>query len=452
MKLKSLAAAVLAVLAGNASGALLKDGFTPGTPSDVLVAIYDDSTGLASSGKTFLFNTQLSYGDFANGVITSKTIDLSADPNYQALKIAGAKLKLNIVGGYSLADDFSNYDKTGSSGKIFSDKASTQWGVVTTGHKATDFNGEFGNLSDTTKNRLFAYWSAANVKLTAAGATKTGGPNSVLVPPGDPQASFDVAWNGNFGGGGIAKVATANLVNGAGDAAKFYWITNTDFDKGAVIELGTWTLADDGKLSYAGTGGGGGGGNTNRAPVAKAGSNQSVTTGATVTLDGSASADEDKDALTYAWTQTSGPTVTLSGANTAKASFTPTAAGTYGFKLTVGDGKATSEATVQVTATAPVPTGPSLKLTAPTTWKVGKTQTIGFTGTQLKTSLSVKLQFSKNGGAKFSNLKALPLKKGSYKWKPAKSHITTDGVIKACVTYDKKQAPACDQVNVVVQK
>jgi hypothetical protein len=448
MKLKTFATAVLWAAAGGASASLLKDGFTPGTPSDLLVAVYDDSTGLASSGKTFLFNTHLSYGDFANGVISGKTIDLSADPNFQALKVSGARLKFNIVGGYSLADDFSNYDKTGSSGKIFTDKASTQWGLVTTGKQAGNFNGEFGNLSDTTKNRIFAYWSAANVKLTAAGATKTGGPDSVLVPPGDPQASFDLAWGGNFGGGGTANLATANLA-ALGESVKFYWITNIDFDKGSVIELGTWTLGEDGKLVYAG---GGSGGNSNRAPVAKAGANQSVSTGAVVTLDGSGSSDPDGDTLTYAWTQVSGPTVTLAGANTAKASFTAATAGTYGFKLSVGDGKASSDSSVQVTVNAAVPAGPYLALASPATWQVGKAQLITFTGNQLKPSQQIVIQFSKNGGRKFKTLKTLALKKGGLKWKPAKAHQTPQGVLRAYAKYDKKQPVLySDPVNIVVE-
>ena len=61
-------------------------------------------------------------------------------------------------------------------------------------------------------------------------------------------------------------------------------------------------------------------------PTANAGDNQSTTSGAEVTLDGSASSDSEDDAastaLSYNWVQTSGTNVTLSSEDTAIATFT----------------------------------------------------------------------------------------------------------------------------------
>ena len=93
----------------------------------------------------------------------------------------------------------------------------------------------------------------------------------------------------------------------------------------------------------------------NTAPAANAGSAQSVTTGAVVTLDGSGSSDANGDPLTYSWafTKPSGSNATLSSATVVKPIFTPDAAGAYVFNLVVNDGKVDSAtATVTITASA----------------------------------------------------------------------------------------------------
>ena len=62
---------------------------------------------------------------------------------------------------------------------------------------------------------------------------------------------------------------------------------------------------------------------TNRAPVARAGDDQSVDSGLTVTLDGSGSFDPDADLVSsYRWTQSRGPTVRLDDAGARKPTFT----------------------------------------------------------------------------------------------------------------------------------
>ncbi len=91
----------------------------------------------------------------------------------------------------------------------------------------------------------------------------------------------------------------------------------------------------------------------NHAPVASAGPAQTVGEGALVTLDGSASYDPDSDPLTFQWTQSGGPPVTLSSTTAIKPTFTappvPSGSVALTFTLTVSDGSLSSSALVSIT-------------------------------------------------------------------------------------------------------
>jgi len=98
-------------------------------------------------------------------------------------------------------------------------------------------------------------------------------------------------------------------------------------------------------------------------PVANPGPNRIVHLGNMVTLDGSGSQDPASTTpqlpawwtLSFAWTQSAGPAVTLGsgGATAMKPTFVPTVAGSYTFQLVVNDGPAFS-APAPVTITVPV--------------------------------------------------------------------------------------------------
>lgn len=84
----------------------------------------------------------------------------------------------------------------------------------------------------------------------------------------------------------------------------------------------------------------------NVAPVAKAGSTQSVVKGSVVTLDGSASSDANGDALAYAWSLTAKPAgsaAQLVNPASMRPTFTADVAGIYVASLVVDDGRLSSE-------------------------------------------------------------------------------------------------------------
>jgi subtilisin-like proprotein convertase family protein len=76
----------------------------------------------------------------------------------------------------------------------------------------------------------------------------------------------------------------------------------------------------------------------NGPPTANAGPDRTVDAGASVILSAAGSSDPDGDTLKYQWTQTYGPAVSLSGANTANATFTaPSSPTELRFRLIVRD-------------------------------------------------------------------------------------------------------------------
>jgi glucose/arabinose dehydrogenase len=92
----------------------------------------------------------------------------------------------------------------------------------------------------------------------------------------------------------------------------------------------------------------------NLKPLANAGPDQSVTTGALVTLGGSGS-DPEGSPISYTWSQTAGPAVTLSSLTVAAPTFTaPASATSLTFQLLTNDGTQNSTAdSVVITVSAP---------------------------------------------------------------------------------------------------
>ena len=90
--------------------------------------------------------------------------------------------------------------------------------------------------------------------------------------------------------------------------------------------------------------------NVNGLPTADAGSDQTVSEGSTVTLDGSGSSDPDGETISYSWTAPAG--ITLQNAETASPSFTAPSVSAdtdYAITLTVSDGSDSATDTVTIT-------------------------------------------------------------------------------------------------------
>ena len=127
---------------------------------------------------------------------------------------------------------------------------------------------------------------------------------------------------------------------------------------------------------------------TNDAPIADAGADQTVAEGVTVTLNGSASADPEGEDLTYAWSQTGGEDVSLSGDTTATPTFTAPVQllnpETLVFQLIVTEdrtgGQSSSPATVSVTITAGDNDAPTANAGADQTVAEGVTVTLNGSG------------------------------------------------------------------------
>jgi hypothetical protein len=188
----------------------------------------------------------------------------------------------------------------------------------------SDFVGWSGAVSDT--NKTVAVTMDANKIVTATFELKTyaldvrktgGGAGSVLATPSGPAiAAGRVVTLTAIPDTGSVFAGWSGGVSGRNNPITFTMQANT------IVTATLFSLSE--------------------LPTAEAGTDQTVRSASTVRLDGSGSTDPQGHLpLTYGWTQTGGPTVTLSGADGSQPSFTaptlPTGTQSLAFTLVVTD-------------------------------------------------------------------------------------------------------------------
>lgn len=142
----------------------------------------------------------------------------------------------------------------------------------------------------------------------------------------------------------------------------------------------------------------------NTAPEAHAADGGGIRAGSVKTLDGSASFDADNDPLTYAWSQTGGPTVSLSSGTAAKPTFTApfSAVGqTLTFSLKVNDGQADSAA-VQVSVPVTDANNPPAVAINAVPVKEGVQVTLNSTASDPDGDLPLTYLWEQTGGAQLA--------------------------------------------------
>jgi hypothetical protein len=186
-------------------------------------------------------------------------------------------------------------------------------------------------------------------------------PNTAVSwPEGSTQT---VTWNVANTSAAPVSAANVRILLSTNGGTSFPTVlaasTPNDGSQSIVVPAGTTSTArvkveavgniffDLSNVNFQVTPGGGG----NLPPTANAGPDQGVNAGTTVTLSGSGNdPDGGPGPLTFAWTQVSGPSVTISNANQATASATLATAATYVFQLAVSDGAASATDSVSIVA------------------------------------------------------------------------------------------------------
>ena len=275
----------------------------------------------------FTFTSQT--GVALSSLVTSNEITVSGINVASPISVAGGKYSINSGAYVTTAGSVKNGDKVKVQHTASASYATKTDSVLTIGGIKGTFSSTTlaAPTTDTTPD-AFIFTDQTGVALSTLVTS-----NEIAVS-GINAASPISVTGGKYSINNAAYVSTAGSVKN-GDKVKVQHTSSASYAAkvDTVLTIGgvSDTFTSTTKTNTA----------TNNPPTANAGPDQVVNASAKVTLSGSGT-DPDNDTLSYAWTQTSGTTVALSGANTATASFTApnvTADTTLSFNLTVKDGK-----------------------------------------------------------------------------------------------------------------
>jgi hypothetical protein len=414
------------VVASHQAGALINDGKHK-APGELFVSIYDEA-----GAKSYYKDLGITMTDFLDGKGCFDG-DLSKDPNFAAFSNGAKDLAYNLAAVNPLVRDGVNNPVN-----------ITRWGYLATSSGGESiFNANWSAI-DNTQQKIQAYIADLNVvPFTGDAAQQAENKSGIFQSNG-------IGYHGKPGwGSSMGRSVGGNTEGVPGEALDFYFVNNSNGEASGrqVTKLGAWNLNGN-KLSYSGTGTtaicGSSGGAKITLTVAGTGAGRGTISSnpAGISCGTTCSADFDKGALVTL-------TATPDSASTFKGWSGGGCSGTAACAVTLND-VTSVQAEFAVKDVAPVA---GIKLDTPRGWKVREAQTIKWTPTLISPKSKVTVSFSKNGGIKFANLKTLPVTQPGWAWKPAKSHITTNGVIRACVRPDPKKKPlVCDQARVVVQQ
>jgi hypothetical protein len=124
-------------------------------------------------------------------------------------------------------------------------------------------------------------------------------------------------------------------------------------------------------------------------PIADAGPNQNGVPAGTITLNGSGSSDPLGETLTFSWLQIAGPTVAITNATSAVATFTAAAGQSYSFRLTVKNtDNLSASASTSVSTASPAALQITLFSATPAAIQPGQSSTLTWS-VQNSTSVSI---------------------------------------------------------------